>query len=230
MNNYTNLDDHPTLEKMADMVVLNVKHEFSSDELKQEADMLAQCVSDKQQEENNKKVAMSVFKNKIDTLQGEINLHASNINHGFTYVDKASVMYRDFDKQKRVYFDKQNGDFLKDEPFHPSDFQKKLDFEEQERARQEQIEFNNSNGDFAEKPTPKDNLGEHYGRDFEPEDALDAVIETKKKGTKKHKPHAEDFLVGDGLTRDRHGNLTDIPSDLPEDPFEAVDDSDLPTE
>jgi|GEM_PF-6394098 len=65
---YTNIGDHDNLDKMADMVILNVKHEFNEAELKQEADMLAQCVSDKQQEENNKKVAMSVFKNKIDTL------------------------------------------------------------------------------------------------------------------------------------------------------------------
>lgn len=49
--NYTNIDDHANLDKMADMVILNVKHEFCADELKQEADMLAQCVSDKQEEE-----------------------------------------------------------------------------------------------------------------------------------------------------------------------------------
>ena len=191
---YTNIDDHSGLDKMADMVVLNLKHDFSAEELKQESAMLAQCITDKQQEENNKKVAMSVFKNKIDTLQGEINLHASNINHGFTYVDKATVLYRDFERQRRVYFDKATGDYLKDDPFQPSDFQKKLEFDTEETARQEQIEENNVVGDFAEgtdpytpidniivdkkvkgakvaklKPTPSDNLDPNYGRNFETE-------------------------------------------------------------
>lgn len=194
--NYTNIDDHSHLDKMADMIILNVKHEFSQAELKQEADMLAQCVSDKQQEENNKKVAMSVFKNKIDTLAGEINLHASNINHGFTYLDKATVLYRDFDNKLRVYFDKQTGDYLKQEAFHPSDFQKKLDFDTQEELQQAQIEENNAVGEFADpldevietkkgkgKPKPKDTLPDDYGKNFEQEE--------------------------DGLHRDRHGNLTD---------------------
>lgn len=158
---------------------------------KQEAELMAQCVQDKASEEANKKVQMSVFKNKIDKLQGEINLHASNINHGFTYVDKATTMYRDFDKQRRVYFDKQTGDYLKDEQFHPSDFQKKIDFDEEETARQQQIEENNTTGEFAEgnldaldnviidkkvakvkklKPTPKETLHPAYGKDFEQED------------------------------------------------------------
>jgi len=198
---YTNVDDHKGLDKMADMVILNVKHEFSADELKQEADMLAQCVSDKQQEENNKKVAMSVFKNKIDTLQGEINLHASNINHGFTYVDKATTMYRDFENQKRVYFDKQTGDFLKSEAFHPSDFQKKLDFDAEEIARQEQIAENNSVGAYVNAEPDADGF---YRDEFgnltdipprKPLDALDAVIIDKKvKGGKKEKPAPKELL------------------------------------
>lgn len=201
---YTNIGDHDGLDKMADMVILNCKHEFTEDELKQEADMLAQCVSDKQQEENNKKVAMSVFKNKIDTLQGEINLHASNINHGFTYVDKATTMYRDFDKQRRVYFDKQTGDFLKDEAFHPSDFQKKLDFDAEETARQEQIAENNAVGDYV-NATPDEN-GMYIGADgnltdipprdttFDPVD--DIIVGKKVKGAKvaKLKPTPKDVL------------------------------------
>ena len=192
---YTNVDDHKNLDKMADMVVLNLKHDFSAEELKQESAMLAQCITDKQQEENNKKVAMSVFKNKIDTLQGEINLHASNINHGFTYVDKATVLYRDLERQRRVYFDKATGDYLKDDPFQPSDFQKKLEFDTEENIRQGMIEENNATGDFAEgtdpyapidgiiidkakkgaktaklKPVPSDNLHPNYGKGFETEE------------------------------------------------------------
>lgn len=213
---YTNVDDHDKLDKMADMVILNCKHEFNEAELKQEADMLAQCVSDKQQEENNKKVAMSVFKNKIDTLQGEINLHASNINHGFTYIDKAATMYRDFDKQRRVYFDKQSGDYLKDEAFHPSDFQKKLDFEEQEKAIQQQIEENNQTGEFAER-TLKDDL-------FAP---LDEIIVDKKVSGHKLGAEGEKLskAVKDGIQKEKptpkdnlplnYGKYFDPETDLP---------------
>lgn len=32
--NYTNIDDHTGLEKMADMVVVNCRHDFTEPELK----------------------------------------------------------------------------------------------------------------------------------------------------------------------------------------------------
>ncbi len=219
--NYTNIDDHDSLEKLADMVILNCKHDFSADELKQEADQLAQCVSDKQQEENNKKVAMSVFKNKIDTLEGEIKFHASNINHGFTYIDKATVLFLDFVNNRRVYFDKQNGNFIRDEAFHPADYQKKIDFTGISPETQEQIDFNNAVAGLSEKPTPKDNLPEHYGKDFEAPDALDVVIGDKiktdgKKISKKAESALSKALIPQGdIPKGMHiyhnGNLTDLP-------------------
>lgn len=184
--------------------------------------MMAQSVTDKQATENEKKVAMAAFKNKIDTFEGRIKLHASNINHGFTYIDKAASMYRDFENKKRVYFDRQSGNFLKQEDFHPSDFQKQLDFEEEDErlrlediARQEQIEENNRAGNFAdgldvldeiildkkigkgkkEKPTPKDNLHPNHGRDAEYDE------------------------LPEGFYKDANGNLTDIKPepDMPDD-------------
>lgn len=167
--NYTHIDDCPELEKMADLVTLNVRYDFTTEELAQESQMLAQSVNDKIHEENNKKVAMTVFKNKIETFDADIKLHASNLTHGFTYKDISTEMYRDWVNCKRVYFDKQSGNFVKEEVFHPSDFQKKLDFEANEKAKQEQIDENNTAGDFA------DGL-----------DALDEVIIDKKLGRDKH--------------------------------------------
>lgn len=191
------------LEKISDMVVVNVKHTFSPEEIDQEGQMLAQAVNDKASEENNKKVAMAAFKNKIDTFDGKIKLHASNINHGFTYIDKPAEMYRDYARAKRVYFDKATGDFLSEESFHASDFQKKLDFEQQEEQlrlddieRQQQIEENNRAGDHAEgeldtldeiildkkkegrpemRPVPKDNLPDNYGKNFEADELPDLL-------------------------------------------------------
>lgn len=221
--NYTNIDDHTGLEKMADMVVVNVKHDFTETELKQESEMMAQSVTDKQATENEKKVSMAAFKNKIDTFEGKIKLHASNINHGFTYIDKAASMYRDFENKKRVYFDRQSGNFLKQEDFHPSDFQKQLDFEEEDErlrlediARQEQIEENNRAGNFADR-TLKDDI-------FNP---IDEVILDKKigKGNKEnptpkdnlHPNHGRDAEHDElpyGFYKDANGNLTDINPEL----------------
>ena len=212
MSNYTHVDDCPELEKFADLVTLNLRHDFTPEELAQESQMLAQSVNDKIHEENNKKVAMTVFKNKIETFDADIKLHASNLTHGFTYVDKSCEMYRDWKAAKRVYFDKQSGIFVREEPFHPSDYQKKLEFEaEYERlrledeARQQQIDENNRAGMYAEgeeqnldaldgvilakkigkrgKPTPKDNLHPNHGRDAEePELPEDDIFAPIKEG------------------------------------------------
>lgn len=196
---YTHIDDNPELEKMADLVTVNIRHDFSPAELAQESQLLAQSVNDKIHEENNKKVAMTVFKNKIETFDADIKLHASNLTHGFTYKDVSTEMYRDWKNSKRVYFDKQTGNFLKEEAFHPSDYQKKLDFETEESARQQQIEENNRTGNEAEdnpfaaideiiidkrvgkgkkeKPSPKYNLHPLYGKDFEHGDSDNDLTE-----------------------------------------------------
>lgn len=181
----TNLDDYAELELANPMIIINVKHSFTPDELTKESELLAQAVTDKSAEEANKKAAMGVFKNKIDTLDAEVKLRAGHVTHGFTYLDKPTEMYRDNTTSKRLYFDKVTGNLLKDEPFHPSDFQKKIDFDANEEelrladiARQQQIEENNRVGNLA-------NGGDGL-------DALDEVILDKKLG------------------RDRNGNLTDI--------------------
>lgn len=212
---YTHVDDHADLELMAPMVTVNIKHEFSPEELKKEGEVLAQLVSDKQLIENEKKVAMTVFKNRIETCAGEINLHSSNINYGFTYHDVAAEMYRDWNACQRVYFDKQTGNFIKSENFHPSDFQKKLDFEAEEEKlrladieRQKQIEANNSAWDYAEGRSLDDDI-------FAP---IDDIIVNKNV---QQIPREETFnpdgvKLGsgpDGTFLDQHGNITEFDSE-----------------
>lgn len=169
--NYTNLDERAHLDKVADMVVVNIRHKFSEDELDQQAQLIAQAVTDKASEESNKKVAMATFKTKIDELQGKINLYATYLTNGFMYVDKPAEMYRDYARAKRVYFDKASGNFLSEENFHASDYQKKIDFEAREEElrledieRNRQIEENNQAGHYADGIT----------------DALAEVISDKK--------------------------------------------------
>lgn|GEM_PF-5804758 len=121
------------------------------------------------------------------------------------------MLYRDFDKQRRVYFDKQTGDYLKDESFHPSDFQKKLDFDaEEERlrmediARHQQIETNNAVGEYAEQQPDENGMyrdADGNLTDIKPRslkdnlfDPVDNIIIDKKVGKTKEKPTPKDNL------------------------------------
>lgn len=196
-------------EKVADMVLVPGKHFFSDEELLQKSSEIAHLLSDIEHEEAEKKTMAAQFKNKIDVLKAEAKLISGHINNKFKFVDVPCELFLDYDTNTRVYMDKQSGEEIKHESFHASDYQKKIDFTGIAPETQAQIDENNQVSEFA--------------------DPLDEVIQTKVKGGKKHKPDAEDFLVGDVLTRDRHGNLTDIPSDLPGDEIWEPE-TDLPTE
>jgi hypothetical protein len=176
-----------TLELLADVVTVNVKHIFSPEELLQKSAILAQTVNDKSEIEAEKKAIASEYKNRIDKLQAEIKLNSGYITNGYAFIDKTAELYLDFTTNERVYLDKQNGEQLKREPFHPSDYQKRMDFTGTDEETDEQIAFNNHIGEMADplgdiidnkvkkagftlKPVPKDNLGEHYGKNNEFED------------------------------------------------------------
>lgn len=196
------------LELVSGIVTVNVRHEFTPDELAKESQQLAKSIQDKASVDNNKKVATSGFNNQIKILDGEIKKHSDNVTNGFTYKDVTSELYRDYERLKRVYILKGTETIIKEEDFRESDHQKMFPFDgedteltEIDRARQQQIEENNQAGAFAEggdqldnvinhklgaagqdlsnkvkkgiakeKPTPKDNLGEHYGKSHEPDD------------------------------------------------------------
>lgn len=177
---------------LAQLVTVNCKHTFEQDELLQKSQQIAHLISDINHEEEEKKAVGAQYKNKIDTLKSEAKMLSSHITNGFMYTDKPAALYLDYETNQRVYVSKEDGEVLKTEPFHPSDYQKKIDFDEEENARQQQIDENNATGEFAEaqlfdavdqiivdkkvakvkklKPTPKDVLPDNYGRDFEQED------------------------------------------------------------
>lgn len=122
-------------------------------------------------------------------------------SNGFYYTtlqflrrESIAEMYRDYARAKRVYFDKASGNFLSEENFHASDYQKKIDFEAREEElrledieRNKQIEENNQAGDHAEGGYTINGVDsdKFYKK-------IDKVIIDKKLG------------------RDKHGNLTDI--------------------
>lgn len=209
--------DH--LEKASDLVTVNVKHIFSAEELAQQSQLLANAVNDKATEENNKKVAVSDFANKIKQLDAQIKTYSGHVATGFTYTDRSAELYRDYVRSKRVYLDKITLEVIKEEDFKESDYQKKIDFEAAEEQltledmrRQTQIEENNTAGNFAEagdaldgvisdknpghrlgtegkklsdkvkeglnkeKPIPKNNLAENYGKDFEQQEEDDTRL------------------------------------------------------
>ena len=194
------------MQQLSSMVTVNVKHDFSDTELLQKSSILAQTVKDKENVEAEKKMVMSEFKNNIDKLGAEIKLISGHITNGFMYTDKPAELWLDYENSERIYIDKHDGEtILKKEPFHPSDYQKKIDFDEQERVRNGQIDENNEAGDFAD--------GIVYNK---AEDVIAAVIEEKKKSNFKIKPVPKNNL-GDDYGKNAEVDNTEDPFDeLPE--------------
>ena len=206
------------LEKISDYITLTVEHHFTDEELLRKSSELAGLTAEIEIQEAKKKSTAAEYKNKIDSLKAQAKLVAANINNKWENQDRACELYLDFNAKVRIYDDKITGQELKREPFHQSDFEKR----QLKMNLDEEIDARNELGDFAERPTPKDNLDPNYGKDFEQEDALDAVINEKKNKGKVHKPTAEDFVIGNGLYKDRHGNPTDIAPEIDDDPFEDL--------
>lgn len=184
---------------LASLVTVNVKHTFSDEEKIQQSSLLAKTVKDCETEEANKKSDMAVYKNKIDRYKAEIKEISGKINNGYDFVDRAAELWLDYETNQRVYTSKETGDVIKTEPFHASDFQKKIDFDNEETARQEQIEENNAAHDYANaEPMETSFYNDDNGNltDIPPRapDALDKVIADKKAPNKKEKPKPSDNL------------------------------------
>lgn len=207
------------LEKVSDYTALTVEHHFTDAELLKKSSELAGLTAEIEIQEAKKKAVGAEFKNKIDGLKAQAKLIAGNINNKWENQDRACELFLDFENKIRVYISKANGEELKSEPFHESDFDKR----QLKMNLDAQIDENNQVGDFAEKPTPKDNLPEHYGKDHEQApDALDEVIAgkvkkfkaDKKSGAIKSKPPypvaTDETDIPDGMHLDANGNLTDL--------------------
>lgn len=202
---YTNLDDYPELFRMQDMVILPLRHTLTNDELLERGYQIAALNADIEHEESVKKQLAAESKNKIDSMKAEAKLYSGQVNNGFIMVDTPTEMFLDYEKKKRVFFNKQTGDFVKAEDFHASDFTKRqtaLDLEakltQEDIERQKQIEANNQAGDYAE------------GDPFKP---VDDVIVDKKMGiVRDDEAPAND---ADGTFRDQHGNITAFDDELP---------------
>lgn len=238
-------DDH--VEKIRDIVTIDIEHELSEAELKQIAMQLASLYSEVEQAEERKKNVASQHKNAIDALKVEVKKLSTYINTGFQTQPRVAELFLDYGIQKRMYYDKRTGDLLLEKSFEEEDYQKKINF----YAKQEQIDYNNAIGDFAE------------GDLNEGTDQLDKVISEKKetpaekkariakegkmlrdlleKPTPKdnlHPKHGadleyqEDQLPGDDeLGVDRNGNPTDIKADMVDpDLFAKADEDSLPPE
>lgn len=191
--------EKPNMELLASFVTVEAKHVFTDIEISSKSKQLARLMAEIESEEAEKKARAAEYKNKIDKLKAEAKLVAGHITNGYAFQDFPAELYLDYGTNERVYIDKQNGAELSRENFHSSDFQKKIDFTGIDPETQVQIDFNNAVGNIAEgdgdnastdlKPTPKGNLPDNYGANFEQEEAL---------------------TDGNGLYRDQFGNPTDI--------------------
>lgn len=175
-------DDH--VEKIKDVVTIDIEHELSDDEIKEIAMQLAQLYGEIEQAEERKKNVAAQHKNTIDGLRNQAKTFSSHITTGFRTEPRVAELFLDYGVQKRMYYDKRTGDFLIEKPFLEDDYQKKINF----FAKQEQIEYNNHIGDIAEG-----------GSDLPPEenanDALAKVINDKAKG-KTTKAGKEGAIIG----------------------------------
>jgi hypothetical protein len=158
------------IQKIADFVSVNHKHIFSQEEREEQAHLLAQAVKNKSIKEVEKKSAMNQYKDEIDKLDKDIKIASNHVNDGYTFKDFPCELHLNYATKKRMYIEKNTGDVIKEEDFHNSDYQKKLDFEaEQQRIFNEQIDENNDAVSKAEKPSGKLKKvkEEEFGDDFE---------------------------------------------------------------
>lgn len=177
------------VEKIRDLVTIDIEHELEESELKTIGMQLALLYGEVEQAEIRKKNVASQHKNTIDALKVEAKKLSSYISTGFRTEPRVAELYLDFQLQKRLYYDKRTGDLLMEKDFEESDYQKKLNF----YNKQEQIEQNNTAGDYAEggdaldqvinekknlKPDPKNNLPDDYGKNHEyQEENLPPVVD-----------------------------------------------------
>jgi len=106
-----------------------IEYSFTEDELKAKSRELAHAVHDKEQIENQKKMVMSEFKNKLDTINGDISRlsnHISNGNHMLTV--KCRVLFRPDDCLKEIWY---AGKLYTTEKMTDLDYQTKLEIREE---------------------------------------------------------------------------------------------------
>lgn len=140
------MQEQENKELLANLVTVNVKYTFTDEERLQKSSQIAQLINDIEHEKLEKKANSAEYKNKIDKLEAEAKLISGHITNGFTFVDKPAELWLDYDRSFRTYLDKQDGSELKSEPFHASDYQKKIDFND----LQDIIDENNDAGEYAE--------------------------------------------------------------------------------
>lgn len=132
-----------TTQKLADLVTVSAKYEFTRSEREQQAQLLAQSVKDQAIKESEKKSVMAQYKDEIEKIEKEIKIYSNHVNDGYTFKEFPCELHLDFDRKKRLYFDKQNHEIIKEEDFHNSDYQRLIDFQAEEKKLQDEIAENN---------------------------------------------------------------------------------------
>lgn len=211
------------------MVQISVKHVFSQPELLQKSQQIALLIGDIEHEKAEKKSVAAEYKNKIDKLEAEAKLISGHINNGYTIVDKPAELWLDYANNERVYIDKYSGDELKRESFHASDYQKKIDFDEEQEHINGIVSENGAAHDFANGEMGYDangNLTDIQANIVTPLDPLGKVIENKKKSPTKAKNKSEKPKPAGNLPDDYGKDFEpELPGEEGDDIFgDAVDD------
>ncbi len=113
-----------------------IRYEFTEDEIRHFSTELAESCNKKRHTENEKKEAMSSFKNRLDSQESHISLLSTRISQGYEFQTHPCIVKKDFKKGTKQYlFDGKVVDTVK---LTPEDNQLRL---EADTADDEDLKF-----------------------------------------------------------------------------------------
>jgi hypothetical protein len=108
---------------MATMEYVNIKHVLTQEERNDMAFTLAEKQIEMNSLEDEKKSVTSSYKAKIDAKKAEINVLSGNIKDGYVFHSLYCEKRRNVKKKQWEWWDTQNGEMIKVEPFQGKDYQ-----------------------------------------------------------------------------------------------------------
>lgn len=99
-----NKKDNKNRVKVVKKANFSFDYRFTEFELQEKGKQLARTSALKSAIEDEKKSAMSNFKDRLDSTQSEINILSRNINEGSEYVTRTYEAEHDYDKATITYF------------------------------------------------------------------------------------------------------------------------------
>lgn len=111
---------------------VQAKYEFTEKELKDIAKELAESHSDLGMAEEEKKAAVSNFKDKVDRIKLRITTLSRHYRDGFEMRDHNCIVIYDYKKREKRFKSVDTKKIVEVRPFAPGDEQRRFDFHKEE--------------------------------------------------------------------------------------------------